>query len=133
MLRPISVQSIPMFFVGCLIGCTSSPTVDSVPHTPPQAADPFFGEKSGDYREIAGMKFCWCPPGRFIMGSSRNEPERRPGENQTAVSLTTGFWIGKYEVTQGQWQRIAGDFPEPLAAGIGDDFPMYSINFAEAE
>jgi hypothetical protein len=30
---------------------------------------------------IAGIKPCWCPPGRFVMGSPPGEPERRPGEN----------------------------------------------------
>ena len=35
------------------------------------------------------------------MGSPRGEPERRPGEDQVEVTLTKGFWMGKYEVTQG--------------------------------
>jgi formylglycine-generating enzyme required for sulfatase activity len=47
--------------------------------------------------------------------------------------LTRGFWAGKYEVTQGQWQRIAGEFPGKLTAGAGDDFPIYDIIFSEAE
>lgn len=41
--------------------------------------------------------------------------------------------MGQYEVTQGQWHKIAGDFPGELTAGEGVDFPVYSINFAEAE
>ena len=27
------------------------------------------------------------------------------------VTLTKGFWMGKYEVTQGQWKRVAGKLP----------------------
>jgi hypothetical protein len=38
------------------------------------------GSKSGDERDIAGIKFCWC--GQFIMGSPPDEPERSPGENK---------------------------------------------------
>ena len=45
------------------------------------------------------------------MGSPANEPERRPGEDQVEVTLSKGFWIGKYEVTQGEWKRIVGEFP----------------------
>jgi formylglycine-generating enzyme required for sulfatase activity len=68
------------------------------------------------------------------MGSPPNEPERRPGEDQVQVTLTQGFWIGKlFEVTQGQWKRVVGDFPGERTAGAGDDFPVYTINFAEAE
>lgn len=67
------------------------------------------------------------------MGSPPDEPERRPGENQVHVTLTRGFWIGQYEVTQGQWKRVMGRLPGVLDQGAGDDFPIYNVNFAEAE
>ena len=82
---------------------------------------------------MAGIKLCWCPPGKFLMGSPASEPERRPGENQAEVTLSRGFWIGKYEVTQGEWKRVVGEFPDKLTAGEGDRYPVYSMNFAEAE
>ena len=49
------------------------------------------------------------------------------------MTLSKGFWIGKYEVTQGQWNRAVGEFPGKFTAGEGDDFPVYTVNFAEAE
>ncbi|MBI4556523.1 MAG: formylglycine-generating enzyme family protein [Candidatus Hydrogenedentes bacterium] len=122
--------------IGSLIGCrlevgTNRPLES---HDPPLTnVDPFDGSRPGDQREIGGVKFCWCPAGRFIMGSPRGEPERRPGENQVTVMLTTGFWMSKYEVTQVQWRRVIGKFPGELTAGQGDDFPVYAVNFAEAE
>lgn len=69
------------------------------------------------------------------MGSPRTEPERRPGEEQVEVTLTKGFWIGQYEVTQGDWKRIMGELPGEVTerAGIGDDFALYNVNYAEAE
>src|SRR5579862_4334561 len=67
----------------------------------PKSSGAFLGSKAGDARRVVGVKLCWCPPGHFTMGSPRSEPERRPGENQVAVTLTKGFWTGKYEVTQG--------------------------------
>ena len=67
------------------------------------------------------------------MGSPVGEPERRPGEDQVEVTLTRGFWAGKYEITQGQWKKVVGGCPGELTAGEGDDFPIYAINFAEAE
>jgi formylglycine-generating enzyme required for sulfatase activity len=67
------------------------------------------------------------------MGSPLGEFERRPGEDQVDVTLSKGFWIGKYEVTQKQWNRIMGAFPGKHTAGEGDMFPVYDINFAEAE
>lgn len=93
----------------------------------------FRGGKAGDEVEVAGVKLCWCPAGDFAMGSPRDEPERRPGEDQVHVTLTKGFWIGKYEVTQGLWKRVMGSLPSVLDQGKGDDFPIYNVNFVEAE
>jgi formylglycine-generating enzyme len=100
----------------------------------PKSLAAFIGSKAGDESTVVGVKLCWCPPGHFTMGSPRTEPERRPGENQVAVTLTKGFWTGKYEVTQGDWKRIVGRLPGPLtpAGGVGDDLPVYNVNYAEA-
>jgi formylglycine-generating enzyme required for sulfatase activity len=96
---------------------------------------PFTGLKAGEQRELVGIKLCWCPPGRFLMGSPVTEPERRPDEAQIAVTLTRGFWAGKYEVTQGQWKRVLGRLPGALTAELpaGDNLPVGNVNFAEAE
>lgn len=97
------------------------------------AAESFEGQKPGDERTVGGVRLCWCPAGKFKMGSPLTELERRPGEIQVDVTLTKGFWIGKYEVTQGEWKRVVGPFPGERTAGAGDDYPVYTINFAEAE
>ena len=62
------------------------------------------------------------------MGSPRDEPERRPDEDQVEVTLTKGFWMGKYEVTQGQWKRVVGKLPGEFTAagGEGYDLPVYN-------
>ena len=95
----------------------------------------FNGVKAGDKRDVAGIKLCWCPPGRFLMGSPSTELERRPGEDQVEVTLTKGFWMGKYEATQGEWKRILGKLPGELTAELpeGDDYPVGNVNFAEVE
>ncbi|MBK8000612.1 MAG: formylglycine-generating enzyme family protein [Verrucomicrobia bacterium] len=93
----------------------------------------FQGSRSGEERKVNGLKLCWCPPGRFLMGSPPDEPGRRADEAQVEVTLTKGFWMGKYEVTQGEWKRVMGAIPGKLIAGEGDDFPVYWINYAEAE
>lgn len=119
-----------------LFGCASPPARHSPlapAHESSASADSFLGSKDGDEREIAGVKLCWCPPGHFVMGSPLGEPERRSDEAQVEVTLSKGFWIGKYEVTQCQWRRVVGEFPGRFTAGEGDAFPVYTVNFAEAE
>src|SRR5436189_3193424 len=97
------------------------------------AGDELHGKRAGEVRAIAGIKFCWCPAGRFTMGSPRGEPERRPGEDQVEVTLTRGFWMAKFEATQGDWKRIAGKLPGELTAELpeGDDYPVGNVNFPE--
>jgi formylglycine-generating enzyme required for sulfatase activity len=95
----------------------------------------FDGSRAGEEKTVAGVRLCWCPPGRFTMGSPPGEPERRPGEDPVEVALTRGFWGGKYEVTQGDWRRIVGDLPGPLTEELpeGEHYPVGNVNFAEAE
>ena len=95
----------------------------------------FAGERAGQQREVAGMPLCWCPPGRFVLGSPRSEPERRPFERQVSVTLSRGFWMGKFEVRQRDWKRIVGKLPGAYTAELaaGDDLPVGNVNFAEAE
>jgi hypothetical protein len=51
----------------------------------------FTGKKPGDTREVIGIKLQWCPPGKFLMGSPPNEPDRRPDEDQVEVTLDQRF------------------------------------------
>ncbi|MGN7613104.1 SUMF1/EgtB/PvdO family nonheme iron enzyme [Magnetococcales bacterium HHB-1] len=56
---------------------------------------------------ITGMEFVWIEPGSFHMGAHDNEKGRQPNEApRHAVTLTQGFWIGKYPVTYKQWRLI---------------------------
>ena len=101
----------------------------------PVVRSSFNGSKAGNQRAVFGLKLCWCPAGKFIMGSPRSELERRPDEDQVEVTLTKGFWMAKYETTQGDWKRVVGPLPGPFTEELpeGDDLPVGNVNFAEAE
>jgi formylglycine-generating enzyme required for sulfatase activity len=116
-----------------LLGCQRPAPVNVQTDEPGRTA--FTGSRAGEEREVAGVRLCWCPPGKFTMGSPPDEPERRPGEDQVKVMLTRGLWAGKYEATQGQWKRVMGKLPGELTAELpeGDDYPVGNVNFAEAE
>ena len=57
------------------------------------------------------MRMCWCPPGEFMMGSPESEEGRQEDEGQVRVVLSKGFWMGKTQVTQAQWQAVMGNNP----------------------
>jgi formylglycine-generating enzyme len=115
------------------IGCQRGAATNGQLTHDTAVADAFSGARAGEERTVEGVRMRWSPPGSFRMGSPRGEPERRPGEDQVDVTLSRGFWIGAFEVTQGEWMRVVGEFPGERTAGEGDDFPVYTINFAEAE
>ena len=52
------------------------------------------------------MEFVWIPAGEFLMGSPSYSNER-----QHEVRISQGFWMGKYEVTQGEWEAVMGSNP----------------------
>ncbi len=58
-----------------------------------------------------GMKLVLIPAGKFVMGSPAMEQERDPGELQHEVVLTRPFYLGVYEVTQEQYQKVTGKNP----------------------
>jgi len=55
-----------------------------------------------------GMEFVLIPAGTFTMGSEDGESDERPTRQAT---ISRPFYLGKYEVTQGQWQTIMGNNP----------------------
>jgi sulfatase modifying factor 1 len=51
----------------------------------------------------------WIPVGKFVMGSPESEPGRKVDEGpQTTVTISKGYWLGKTEVTIGQWKAVTG-------------------------
>ena len=85
-----------------------------------------------------GMVFVYLPPGRFQMGSPAAEPGHREDEVQHEVHLTRGFWIGRFEVTQGEWARVMGPGephpgkPSPFRSG-DPRYPVVSVSYEDAQ
>src|SRR6476620_7817042 len=51
-----------------------------------------------------GVKLNWVAPGRFQMGSPSGEAGRSNDEGpQTEVTISRGFWLGVFTVTQAEW------------------------------
>jgi formylglycine-generating enzyme required for sulfatase activity len=53
----------------------------------------------------------WIPCGTFTMGSPASEAERDVDETQHTVTLTQGFYMGKYLVTQADYLAVMGNNP----------------------
>ena len=71
--------------------------------------------------------------GSFMMGQNG---DGSTGNEYYAhqVTLTQNFSIGKYEVTQKQWQDVMGSLPTQVTTnmGMGDNYPVYGPSWYNA-
>ena len=74
-------------------------------------------------KSALNMELIWCPPGSFIMGPNANDDPSHP------VVLTHGFYLGKFEVTQQEYEKVMGNNPSKFK---GDKLPVESISWNDA-
>ena len=83
---------------------------------PPTGEEP---RKGRSFVNSVGMKFVWIEPGNFLMGSPDGttpagvpaEEYRDKVEKPHRVTLTKGYHLGVYLVTQQQWEAVLGRNP----------------------
>jgi formylglycine-generating enzyme required for sulfatase activity len=123
--------------------CTSSEEAPKVAETIPTAGEQ---KKNG-----IGMEFVWIPAGEFMMGSTEADIDEVAKECKEAYSecvydraaasdelpqrkvvLSNGFWIGRFEVTQGQYKELMGKNPSRFDA-CGDNCPVEQVSWSDAQ
>ena len=86
--------------------------------------------QAGESQVFDGMEFVWVPAGEFLMGST--SPETWDNEQPvTQVRISRGFWLGKYELTQDEWQGVMGTNPSKFS-GCGR-CPVEQVSWNEAQ
>jgi formylglycine-generating enzyme required for sulfatase activity len=84
-----------------------------------------------EFTNSIGMKFKLIPEGVFIMGSPTSEADRRDNETQHEVEISEPFYMGIYQVTQAEWQRIMGSNPSHFK-GAGN-LPVESVSWNDVQ
>ena len=83
------------------------------------------------------MDMIFCPPGTFTMGSPTNETGRGGDETQHQVTLSHGFYLGKHEVTQAQYQTVMNGNSAGLSADPsqfkGSNRPVEKASWEDAQ
>jgi formylglycine-generating enzyme required for sulfatase activity len=108
------------------LGQGLAPTVKENPAPKPSQPEPVSLPKP--YIENLNgvpLELIHIPAGKFTMGSDKYENEKPPHE----VSVP-GFYIGKFQITQKQWQAVMGKNPSHFK---GDDLPVEKVSWHDAQ
>jgi formylglycine-generating enzyme required for sulfatase activity/tRNA A-37 threonylcarbamoyl transferase component Bud32 len=70
----------------------------------------------------------WIGPAEYAMGSP-TEPLKRQGGGEERVKITRGYWIGRYEATQGLWESVMETNPSRVT---GTYAPVNFISWSDA-
>jgi formylglycine-generating enzyme required for sulfatase activity len=85
---------------------------------------------------ILGMKLMLIPAGEFLMGSPEGQKDADANESpQHRVQITRPFYLGVYEVTQGQYRAITGESPShfrSLRLEESESRPVESVSWGDA-
>jgi len=87
------------------------------------------GGWSDEYKTTK-LVFRRIPAGTFTMGSPADELGRYSNETQHQVTLTLPFYMGVFEVTQKQWERVMGAWPSYFNnASYRDSRPVEQVSY----
>jgi formylglycine-generating enzyme required for sulfatase activity len=75
------------------------------------------------------IEFVLIPPGSFIMGSTNGNANEKPVHQ---VTISHSFYIGRYEVTQAQWQSVMGSNPSHFK-DCGGNCPVEQVSWDDAQ
>ncbi len=108
---PIAIQSPPL-----KPQPTPEPPVTSSPVLPPT------------FRNTIGMEFVLIPAGEFLMGLENGADHEKPVHR---VQISKPFYLGKYQVTQEQWQTVMGHNPSRFTGDLNR--PVENVSWNDAQ
>ena len=94
---------------------------------------------SADLNASVQLQMLWVEPGTFTMGSPTTEAGRNADrEDEHNVTLTQGFYLGKYEVTQAQYEAVMTGNTDSLSATPSQwpnnpNRPVEKVSWADAQ
>lgn len=93
------------------------------------AVEPDVKAKS-DFTNTIGMQFINVQAGRFAVGAHESDKSAIPAEKpQHNVTLTSEFYLGTFEVTQAEYERVMGENPSKFKFA---DHPVENVSWQNA-
>ena len=97
-----------------------------------QAGSDLFLPTPGEFTNSIGMEFALVPAGEFDMGTPGVDalPSEQP---VTRVRISRPFYLGKYEVTQGQWRAVMSRNPSMFRRSCGPECPVETVSWNDVQ
>ena len=111
----------------CIVDVSGGPTASSYPVTQQSTVPP-----TNDLYKTAKIVLRRIPAGSFVMGSPTNElgHDSWGDETQHTVTLTRVFYMGVFEITQGQYSNVMGVNPSQCPLGAhGPTRPVEQVSW----
>ena len=77
---------------------------------------------------VTGIEFSFVKGGCFKMGNLKGAPDEQP-IHEVCVD---DFYMGRTEVTQGQWKTVMGDNPSHFSS-CGDNCPVENVSWSDVQ
>ncbi len=90
---------------------------------------PAYAQQPQEITNSIGMKFASISAGSFIMGSPEKEVGRHPNETSHRVTISESFYLGQFEVTQDEYEKVTGTNPSTLK---GSQHPVETLDWEDA-
>ncbi len=92
-------------------------------------SSPIFGQHQKMFTNSIGMKLVLIHAGSFTMGAPIEEVGRRDNESSHEVTISKSYYLGAYEVTQGQYEKVMGGNPSEFK---GSQLPVETVSWDDA-
>ncbi len=103
---------------------SQAPATTARPLPPPAAAETPTAGEPYTLRDLE-LTLLWIPPGTFVMANVHGS------DDETPVTLSHGFWLGRTEVTQEQWRMLRPDY-QNASLFKGSSRPVDSVPWVDA-
>ena len=117
------------------VGNFTTSVVGDSPLSPPPRLETALGNKTSFIEKLPNrvtLKMVSLPAGQFLMGSPDSDPDARDNEKPQHQVQVNSFAIGKYPVTQAQYEAVMGTNPSYFKNNPQNPVEKVSWNDAQA-
>jgi formylglycine-generating enzyme required for sulfatase activity len=89
---------------------------------------------AGSFRDAAtGMEMVYVAGGCYRMGAADDDCDATSEERPAHEVCVGGLYVGKYEVTQGQWRTVMGSDTSASSTCASDDCPVDNVSWSDVQ